>query len=298
MLKRRDSVKLNIATEIASISQRSARSRPGIFSGQAAATEKYDEFELVSLWNKIRSWAFHLPRLTIAAQSETVGPSSSTRHSFLLVDVHVGAATMSMFEWQGTTKHRPGRRRHLVRHSLTATAITVRSQRPQGCARRPQRSLEHHFQRSSISYPSSPPLYHQRMANLSSGTQKRPGERDPDYRNGSSAKRSRRESPAADWKDVYLKERDRDSDRDRDYDRRRRRDDDRRGSRRDYGRDYGRDRDGDRERYRDRDRERERDRDRDYRRRRSSRSRSRSTTVSRAQSAVPARAEEEKEEGE
>jgi hypothetical protein len=109
------------------------------------------------------------------------------------------------------------------------------------------------------------------MANLSSGTQKRPGDRDGDegsHRNGSSSKRSRRESPVGDWRDVHLKDQERD--------RRSRGGDDRR--RRHYSR--------------------ERERSRDHRRdkeKRGTRSRERTSTVEH----VPIVGDDdEKEEGE
>lgn len=121
------------------------------------------------------------------------------------------------------------------------------------------------------------------MANLSSGTHKRPGNRDADdssHRNGSTPKRSRRESPVGDWRDVHLKERDRAS---RDYDRR--------GSyntsKRD-GRRYSRDRDRDRSRDHRRDRDRRRSRTRER-----ARSRSKSTAAP-----PPVPDDDEKEEGE
>ncbi|KAJ3533281.1 hypothetical protein NMY22_g7395 [Coprinellus aureogranulatus] len=120
------------------------------------------------------------------------------------------------------------------------------------------------------------------MANLSSGTHKRPGDRDVDdssHRNGSTPKRSRKESPVADWRDVHLKER---------PERPSRSEYDRKGSYKRDSRRYSRDRDRERSRDHRRDRERRRSRSR-------TRERERSRSKSAAVVAVPD--DDEKEEG-
>ncbi|KAJ3528387.1 hypothetical protein NMY22_g9434 [Coprinellus aureogranulatus] len=122
--------------------------------------------------------------------------------------------------------------------------------------------------------------YHLARLDIVHGTQKRPGDRDEGHRNGSTPKRSRKESPVADWRDVHLKERSERSSRS-EYDRK--------GSYKRDSRRYSRDRDRDRSRDHRRDRERRRSRSR-------TRERERSRSKSAAVVAVPD--DDEKEEGE